>query len=134
MIRLLFSSKLWVRITLSLLYLIVLVLLSLLPSSNLPNIPYFSGEDKWIHFCMYAGLGFMTCWSLDTRGKRLPPVYVLVAGVFMWGVFMEILQRLMSNGRSLEITDMLANLAGAIAGLLCYRFLMRQQKSLQEIG
>jgi len=129
MIRLLFSSKPWLRITLSLLYLIVIVLMSLLPSSNLPNIPYFSGEDKWIHFCMYAGLGFLTCWSLDTRGRRMPPLYVLLIGVFLWGVLMEILQRLMSNGRSMEILDMLANLAGAVAGLMVYRFL---EKRLRE--
>ena len=125
MIRLLFSSKPWLRITLSLVYLVVIVLLSLLPSSNLPNIPYFSGEDKWIHFCMYAGLGFLTCWSLDTRGRRMPPLYVLLIGVFLWGVLMEILQRLMSNGRSMELLDMLANLAGAVAGLIVYRLLER---------
>ena len=125
MIRLLFSSKPWLRITLSMLYLIVLVLMSLLPSSDLPDIPYFSGEDKWIHFCMYAGLGFLTCWSLDRRGRRMPPLYVLLSGVFLWGVLMEILQRLMSNGRSMELMDMLANLAGAVAGLIVYRLLER---------
>lgn len=46
----------------------------------------------------------------------------------MWGVLMEILQRLMANGRSMEIRDMLANLAGAIAGLIFYRFLDRKWK------
>ncbi|NTV90085.1 MAG: hypothetical protein HGA22_06955 [Clostridiales bacterium] len=78
---------------------------------------------------MYAGLGFLTCWSLDTRGRRMPPLYVLLTGVFLWGVLMEILQRLMSNGRSIELLDMLANLAGAVAGLMAYRFL---QKRLRE--
>lgn len=126
MLRLLFTSKPWLRITLSILYLVVIVLMSLLPSSNLPNIPYFSGEDKWIHFCMYAGLGFLTCWSLDTKGRRMPPLYVLLIGVFLWGVLMEILQRLMSNGRSMEILDMLANLAGAIAGLILYKYMNRK--------
>jgi VanZ family protein len=125
MIRLLFALKPWVRITLSILYLMLIVLLSLLPSSDFPDIPYFSGEDKWIHFCMYLGLGFVACWSLDREGKKMPPIYLLLAGVFMWGVLMEILQRLMANGRSMEVTDMLANLAGAIAGLIVYRFLHR---------
>jgi VanZ family protein len=102
------------------------VLLSLLPSSDFPDIPYFSGEDKWIHFCMYAGLGFLTCWSLDTRGRRMPPLFVLLIGVFLWGVLMEVLQRLMANGRSMEILDMLANLAGAIAGLILYKYMNRK--------
>ena len=121
-----FSLKPWLRITLGLLYLVLIVLLSLLPTSNLPDIPLFSGEDKWIHFCMYLGLGFVTCWSLDMRGKRMPSLYLLLAGVFAWGVLMEILQRLMSNGRGMDVWDMLANLAGAVAGLIGYRFLDRK--------
>jgi VanZ family protein len=128
MIRLFFSSKPWLRILLSLLYLIVIVLLSLLPSSDLPDVPFFSGEDKYVHFLMYSGLGFLTCWSLDTRGRQMPPLYVLLTGVFLWGVLMEILQRLMSNGRSMEISDMLANLAGAVAGLVVYRIMDRKWK------
>jgi VanZ family protein len=128
MIRFLFSSKPWVRITVSITYLILIVLLSLLPTSNLPDIPLFSGEDKWIHFCMYLGLGVVTCWSLDRKGKSMPPLYVLLTGLFMWGVLMEVLQRLMSNGRGMEISDMLANLTGAVAGLIVYRFMDRKWK------
>jgi VanZ family protein len=107
---------------------VLIVLLSLLPSSDLPDIPYFSGEDKLIHVCMYLGLGFVASWSLDREGKRMPPLYLLLLGVFMWGVLMEILQRLMANGRSMEILDMLANLAGAITGLMLYKFLNRRYK------
>jgi VanZ family protein len=129
MLRLLFSSKTWVRFALSIIYLIIIVLLSLLPSSDLPDVPLFSGEDKWIHFCMYLGLGFVTCWSLDSKGKTMPPLYLLLLGVFMWGVLMEVLQQLMANGRGLEYTDMLANLAGAIAGLILYRFMEKRWKA-----
>jgi VanZ family protein len=126
MIRLLFSSKPWVRITLSILYLILIVLLSLLPTSDFPDIPLFSGEDKWIHFCMYLGLGFAASWSLDRKGKPMPPIYLLLASLFLWGVLMEVMQRLMSNGRGMEILDMLANLAGAVAGLMVYRYMNRK--------
>jgi len=107
---------------------VLIILLSLLPTSNFPDIPFFSGEDKWIHFCMYLGLGFVACWSLDMRGKPMPSLYLLLAGVFAWGVLMEVLQRLMSNGRGMDVLDMLANLAGAVAGLIVYRFLDRKWK------
>lgn len=126
MIRFLFSSKPWLRISLSIIYLILIVLLSLLPTSDFPDVPMFSGEDKWIHFCMYLGLGFVTCWSLDRKGKPMPPLYVLLAGLFMWGLLMEVLQRLMANGRGMEISDMLANLAGAVAGLMVYKYMNRK--------
>ena len=77
---------------------------------------------------MYLGLGFLACWSLDFRGKeRLPSLIILLAGVFMWGVMMEVLQRLMSNGRGMELLDMLANLAGAIAGLIFYKLVERKR-------
>lgn len=130
MIRLLFSSKPWIRITLSIMYLVLIVLLSLLPTSDLPDIPYFSGEDKWIHFCMYMGLGFMACWSLDISSKRTASYILLLAGVAMWGVLMEIMQRLMANGRSLEVLDMLANLGGAVAGLFIYIYVVRGSKGV----
>ena len=126
MIKLLFSIKPWLRITLSTLYLILIVLLSLLPTSDFPDIPLFTGEDKGIHFCMYLGLGFVTSWSLDRKGKSMPPLYFLLAGLFMWGVLMEVLQRLMANGRGMEVLDMLANLAGAIAGLMIYKYMNRR--------
>jgi glycopeptide antibiotics resistance protein len=41
----------------------------------------------------------------------------------MYGVLMEILQRTMHNGRSFDFKDMIANLTGAILGLLIYKFL-----------
>ena len=112
------------RKSLGIFYLTLIAFLSLLPTSNLPDIPYFSGEDKAIHFGMYAGLGFMACWSLNIRNNRLKSYPILLLFVFMWGVIMEILQRLIANGRSLEYLDMLANFAGAVAGLLAYNYII----------
>jgi len=80
-------------------------------------------------------LGLLKCWGFVPRGRGLPPFYLLLVGVFLWGVLMEILQRLMSNGRSMELLDMLANLAGAVAGLLAYRFLeKRLREDSVEVG
>jgi VanZ family protein len=128
MIKHILTIKPWMRKVLAALYLVLIALLSLLPTSNLPDIPYFSGEDKWIHFCMYSGLGFMACWSLDINRKRAASYFLLLVGVVMWGVLMEIMQRLMSMGRSLEVSDMLANFGGAVAGLAIYMYLVRLSK------
>ena len=128
MLNPLHTVKPWLRKILAVLYLILVVLLSLLPTSDFPDIPYFSGEDKGIHFCMYLGLGFMACWSLEMSRKGTASYVLLLFGVFLWGVVMEILQQLMSNGRSLEILDMVANLVGAIAGLFMYLYLMRMSR------
>lgn len=55
---------------------------------------------------------------------------MLLFGVFLWGVLMEIMQRIMANGRSLEFSDMLANLGGAVAGILVYIYLAKISKHL----
>ena len=123
-----FTIKPLLRKTLGIFYLTLIALLSLLPTSSFPDISYFSGEDKIIHFGMYAGLGFMACWSLNISSNRFKSYPLLLLFVFMWGVLMEILQRLMANGRSLEFMDMLANLGGAIVGLLAYIYMVKINK------
>ncbi|MEI8049197.1 MAG: VanZ family protein [Bacteroidota bacterium] len=125
-----FTIRPWLRKIIGLFYLVLIVLLSLLPTSNLPDIPYFSGEDKVVHFCMYFGLGFMACWSLDIKRKQSASYTMLLLGIFLWGVLMEIMQRIMANGRSLEFMDMLANLVGAAFGIFVYVYLAKISKHL----
>lgn len=60
----------------------------------------------------------------------MPNLFFLLAGVTLWGVLMEILQRLMSNGRGMEILDMLANFGGAVLGLVIYKLLERKGEVL----
>ena len=79
---------------------------------------------------MYLGAAFLACWSMDLGLKRMMPVYYLLAGVFMYGVLMEFLQRTMHNGRNFEFKDMIANLTGAIVGILIYRYLDRKRIKL----
>ena len=57
---------------------------------------------------------------------------VLLAGVFMYGVIMEILQRTMHNGREFDFKDMIANLTGTIIGLLIYRYFDRLHAGLSS--
>ena len=125
MISFLFSCKPWLKKTFGVVYLAIVAFLSLLPSRNIPDIPLFSGADKLVHICMYLGLAFLACWIYDIGRHRIWIIYTLLAAVFMYGVLMEILQRTMHNGRSFDFKDMVANLIGAIIGLLIYRCLDR---------
>lgn len=122
MISFIFSFSLWLRKTLSALYLVIIAVLSLMPVSDLPHFTVFSGIDKMVHVSMYFGLAFLACWSFEINRDRMKPIYFLLSGVFMYGVLMEILQRTMHNGRNFDFRDMLANLTGAIAGILIYRY------------
>lgn len=127
MISFIFSFKPWLRKTIAIIYLAIVAVLSLMPSYDVPDIKLFPGADKLVHISMYLGLSFLACWSYDIRRHRMWFMYILMASVFMYGVIMEILQRTMHNGRDFDFKDMIANLTGAILGLLIYRFLDRQR-------
>lgn len=132
MISFIFSFKLWLRRIILLFYMTAIAILSLMPVNDLPHFTVFSGIDKVVHLSMYLGLSVLTCWSFEINRKKMVPLYILLAGVFMWGVLMEILQRTMHNGRNFEFRDMIANLTGAIIGLLIYRYFDRRRIEITE--
>ena len=127
-IRFFFSIKPGLRIAIVLVYLAIIALLSLLPAYDLPTIPLFTGADKIIHFCMYCGLSFLFCWGASVSPRHVRSLLFILAGSFLWGALMEVLQRAMHLGRSFEVADMVANFAGAAAGLLVYRFFERKKR------
>lgn len=126
MISFIFSFKPWLRKTIGTIYLAIVAVLSLMPSYDIPDITLFPGADKLVHICMYLGLSFLACWSFEIKRDRMQPIYLLLAGVFMYGVLMEILQRTMHNGRDFDFKDMLANLTGAVIGIFIYRYFDRK--------
>lgn len=127
MISFIFSFPVWLRKTIAIIYLAIIAILSLMPSYDLPHITVFQGFDKVVHFSMYFGLSILACWSLEIDRKRMTPIYALLAGIFSYGVLMEILQRTMHNGRNFEFRDMIANLTGAIIGIFLYRYFDRRR-------
>ena len=132
MISFIFSFKLWMRRTIGLLYLGTVAFVSLMPVSALPHITVFQWFDKAVHFSMYMGLSFLACWSFEITRKYMAPFYLLLSGVFMWGILMEILQRTMHSGRNYEFRDMIANLTGAIIGLMLYRYFDKRRVEIAE--
>lgn len=131
MISFIFSFKPWLRKTLAVLYLLTIAVISLMPSHDLPHFTKNKIIDKVIHLCMYLGLSFLAGWNYDIINRQLKYMFMLLAGVFMYGVIMEILQRTMHNGRDFDFKDMIANLTGTIIGLLIYRFLDRKHTEMQ---
>ncbi len=132
MISFLFSFKPWLRKSIGILYLLTVAVLSLMPSHDLPHFTKIKEIDKVIHVCMYLGLSFLASWNFDIIHKQMKYIFTLLAGVFMYGVLMEILQRTMHNGRNFDFRDMVANLTGAILGILIYRYFDRKRIELAE--
>jgi VanZ family protein len=103
----------------------IISLLSLIPSSSLPDsslfaIPFF---DKFVHFCMYVTIGFVSL--LETRCTQIchRRQFLLLLTLFLMGLLIEVLQATVVPSRSAEWFDLLANFCGLVAGYLTYRLL-----------
>lgn len=113
-----------------LIYMGLIAYASLASPSRIPRVIVFEHLDKVVHFVMYFGFCIMLIYAIDRRkyhdsGKtinNLPFVLYLMVllAALTWGFAMELLQQYMSMGRQYSMYDMIANAAGALAGLVLY--------------
>ncbi len=105
-------------------YLLLITFLSLLPSSDLPDIELFMHADKVIHVCMYAGFTFFLLWAWPHKftGARqwLPLLAIIILGFTL-----EAIQELGHYGRTFELSDELANIIGFLPGWLFWKIVSR---------
>ncbi len=109
-------------------YLILITLLSLWPSDDLPDIELFPHADKIIHIGMYAGFTFLMFWTWREKLKGIKQFLPLLI-VLVWGLLMELLQQSTGFGRSSDYMDILANCLGFIPGWLAWKLCERMQLS-----
>ena len=94
-----------------------LLVISLLPSSSLPNINLWEQlitPDKLAHALVYGV--FAVLLYLPLRSWRIKPGLVAILLASAYGAAMEGLQLISKTGRSYDLADMLANVVGAILG------------------
>ncbi|KAK4250010.1 hypothetical protein C7999DRAFT_38932 [Corynascus novoguineensis] len=91
-------------------------------------------DDKTLHFLTFLVLTVVFYWIVDTTRRRTAhlTLIVCVAGL---GVGSEFVQAVLPNGRAFDVFDIVANLAGSLAGLgLCswYHKRMLERKRLRK--
>lgn len=74
----------------------------------------FAGSDKVVHLLLFAGLAFTTRW-------RFGPVAAGLAAVAGYAALSELVQAFALPGRSGDLYDVLADLAGAGLGWVLAR-------------
>ena len=88
------------------------------------NIPY---RDKMAHFIFHAVGALLGCHFLRERSRgqiRLSrAVIIILVSLFLYGIIIEVLQIAVTTTRSGEVTDVLANIAGALAGTVAVKLL-----------
>ncbi len=105
---------------------IIIAILSLIPSSAIPKQQNLWQADKLVHILMYfcfTSFVFLL-FSRSLSNKQVIRLGVLVIG---FGVLMEILQGLLPLGRNFSFYDILANSLGCLMGYLIYSMLIRSQ-------
>lgn len=117
------------RYKFSILLAILIALLSLVPSSSMPNSSLFSISyiDKIAHFCMYGAFAFVALLESRCHRKCIAFHLLLLLGIFLLSALIEVLQATVIASRAAEWLDLLANLSGIVSGYVAYRILVRIQ-------
>ena len=103
-----------------------IALLSLLPSSSIPDSSLFSinSLDKLVHFGMYGFFGFVALLESRCQKPCISPHLVLIFSIFILSTIIELLQATVVASRSAEWLDLVANGAGLAAGYVAYRIIL----------
>ena len=104
-----------------------IVLLSLIPSSSMPesrlySIPFL---DKIVHIGMYGSLGLVTLLERHCQKLCFPKEFFLLFLLFALSTLMEILQATVVASRGAEWFDLAANFLGLAGAWLSYSFFRR---------
>lgn len=90
----------------------------LLPGSSLPDTPGIPGLDKMVHLALFLMLAVSVQLDFNLSGFRR--LSLAAAALIVFSSLTEALQ-LFVEGRSADVLDLLADMAGLLAGLVARR-------------
>ena len=76
------------------------------------------GIDKLGHLVFYTIFSFLWCMALARTQTTKKNIFIFSVS---FGVFMEICQLYLFNGRSFELYDVLANIVGSFIGVILFK-------------
>jgi VanZ family protein len=99
-------------------------------SSNLPAVS-FPSIDKIVHFCFHFGftISWIVFFKKELKGKDVNDYKAyLISFIFsvFFGITIEILQSVLTVTRASDVSDVLANALGALAGVFTAIALKKQ--------
>ena len=109
---------------------IVLLLVTLLPSNKIPLMPNWKSllqPDKIVHVLLFSGVSCILLLNIS-RYRYWKNVFIgFLIGLFL-AVVTEILQGVLPIGRSMNIYDAIANIIGLFVGFLLWTILIKRNK------
>jgi VanZ family protein len=107
----------------AIIWLVIILLISGYPGNHIPNLPVWQ-FDKLVHSIIYAILSFFLLipfyWQYTKGSKRFQIVLIVLFISVFYGGFMEILQNHIFINRSGNWYDFIANMIGAVIGIILY--------------
>ena len=107
------------------LFILIYILLTL-PGNDFPKNQFLEliHFDKWVHTGLFASLVFLFCYPLLALYSYKNFFYfIVVVSAIAYGIAMEYVQKYFTVDRSFDVTDMIADAAGAFLGYLFFRFI-----------
>ncbi len=108
---------------------IIITAISLLPGKTMPDVSFWKwiAVDKIGHFAVYA-IWVVLLLQVSSKSGYVSKRHLTVGLVFImaYGVFLEVLQRVLYLGRFFEFSDIVANCIGVLFGAGTYFFLLKR--------
>ncbi|MCF8361715.1 MAG: VanZ family protein [Prolixibacteraceae bacterium] len=112
-------------------YLIIWISLSvyalLTPSDSLPKFKTFEHFDKIVHAGMFFTLFIILVPIFLKNQHYIRSYFFSFIATICTGIVFEILQNTLSGGRSGSVADAIANATGAVIGIFCYHYIIKQK-------
>ena len=91
----------------------------------------FTQIDKLYHFAAYFVLAFSWLLSLVNERFNLEKVLWTATGIILFGIILEVFQKYMTDYRTLDYADALANSAGVLVAVLFFSFFFEKIQRLR---
>jgi VanZ family protein len=110
---------------------LIILYLSLTSSHTFDSVPMFDVPyfDKFVHFSMYFGLMAVIIFENRRSVKGAAKLFLISLIPLSYGIILEILQALLTNTRSGNIYDALADEAGILTAVLIGSIYLKKIKS-----
>ena len=108
---------------------IMIFILLIMPGSDIPSNDFFEliYFDKWVHIGLFGGLTFLTAYPFIKAGRLTKELLIKIGISFiMYGILIEFIQKYFASDRSFDITDMIADAVGCLAGCIASNWVMRK--------
>ena len=111
---------------LSIIWTIIVFFFCVIPAKQIPD-PEIPGFDKVVHFIMFFMLSYL--WTIGLikqhsyKSLQKKAIFIAMLSSFLFGIFTELFQYLLTESRSGELNDLLADVLGVIGSYFFFKII-----------